>query len=343
MATFVKRGSAWRAEIVRTVDGKRHRISKTFKTKALAQGWAIETESELLGIIRTGATGRLAKPGEGGTTLSDTLTRYRNEVSPTKRGQRWEQLRIDALLRDFPDFCAIKLPKLTPEAVANWRDQRLAEVSAGTVNREMNLLSGVIEHARREWRIISTNPVRDVRRPPQPKGRDVTISDEQASEIVEALGFDGKSVSESASAEVGLAFLLAIETGMRAGEIVGLKRENIHLKERWLRLDKTKNGDARDVPLTSRAVQLIKLALKRDRDDPRVFSVSDQARDALYRKYRPADLRHINFHDSRHEATRRLSKKMDVLSLARTLGHRDLKSLMTYYNETAAEIAKKLG
>ena len=51
----------------------------------------------------------------------------------------------------------------------------------------------------------------------------------------------------------------------------------------------------------------------------------------------------MHFHDTRHEAITRLAKRLDVLELARVVGHRDPRSLTIYYNETAEQLAKKLG
>lgn len=338
MATFRKRGDTWRAEIVRAIDGKRIRISETFPTKAHAQAWATEKEAELLGIVRSGATGRIALPGQDAKTLHEALTRYRDEVSPTKKGARWEVLRINAILRDFPDFTSCQLPKLTPERVAAWRDDRIKDVAASTVNREMILLSSIISHTRREWQWITTNPVSDVRKPSLPRPRDQRISNDDATAIAAACGFTEGKQPNTLAGEVGLMFLLSIETGMRAGEMTGLAWHDIH--HRHLTLRHTKNGDQRDVPLSPRAVELMELM--KGRDKHRIFTVSDASRDVLFRKHRPAHLGHIHFHDARHEAVTRLSKKLDVLQLARMIGHRDLKSLMIYYNEHASDIAARL-
>ena len=66
--------------------------------------------------------------------------------------------------------------------------------------------------------------------------------------------------------------------------------------------------------------------------------------DALFRKARDrAMIEGLTFHDSRHEAITRLAGRLDVLELARMVGHRDLRMLMVYYNKTAAELADKLG
>lgn len=73
------------------------------------------------------------------------------------------------------------------------------------------------------------------------------------------------------------------------------------------------------------------------------FNVSDESRDALFRKaVTRAGIEDLTFHDSRHEAVTRLSKKLGILELARMIGHKDIRQLQVYYNETAAEIAKKL-
>lgn len=134
--------------------------------------------------------------------------------------------------------------------------------------------------------------------------------------------------------------MLALETAMRSKEIMDLQWKHIHLDEKYLTLMDTKNGDKRDVPLSQKATELLKLALNRHPE--KVFTISSELRDTLFRKYRPFHLRHIVFHDTRHEAITRLARKVDVLDVARIIGHRDLKSLMIYYNASASEIAKRL-
>jgi len=110
---------------------------------------------------------------------------------------------------------------------------------------------------------------------------------------------------------------------------------------RVAKLDKTKNGDSREVPLSLKAVEL--LEQMRGVDPVRVFTVSAASRDALFRKAKKrAGIVGLTFHDSRALALTRLSKKLDVLELARMVGHRDVRSLMIYYRESAEEIAKKL-
>ena len=73
------------------------------------------------------------------------------------------------------------------------------------------------------------------------------------------------------------------------------------------------------------------------------FGLSQAQKDALFRKLRErAAIEGLNFHDARHTAITRLARKLNPLELARMVGHKDLKMLLVYYNESADEIAKRL-
>lgn len=224
--------------------------------------------------------------------------------------------------------------------IAAWRDARLLSVAPATVAREWNLLRSVFERARKEWGMIADNPMRDVERPKSPPARRRRVSQREIDGITMALGYRGGE-PRTVSDRVALAWLLAVETAMRAGEIEGLRWQDVHLAERFVRLPQTKNGDAREVPLSSRAAEIIGLL---PRGGEFVFGIAPGVRDALFRKARiRARIEDLHFHDSRAEAIWRMSKKLDVLQLARAVGHRNIASLMLYYRETASELARRLG
>jgi len=132
--------------------------------------------------------------------------------------------------------------------------------------------------------------------------------------------------------------LFAIETAMRAGEIVNLTWEHVHLDESYVHVADSKNGYARDVPLSTRAKEIIQMMV--GVDDVRVFKVASNSRDAMFRNARDrALIEDLHFHDSRREALSRLAKKMDVLQLARISGHRDLRVLQnTYYAPKVSDL-----
>lgn len=145
-------------------------------------------------------------------------------------------------------------------------------------------------------------------------------------------------VPETAGDRVALAFLFALETAMRSGEILGLRWQDV--SEKAVELPRTKNGDRRRVPLSTAARAI--LALLPRGEDP-VFGLAGGTRDALFRRARDAaKIPDLHFHDSRAEAIYRLSKKLDVMELARMIGHRDIKSLLFYFDASAEELADRL-
>ncbi|MEW6314614.1 MAG: site-specific integrase [Pseudomonadota bacterium] len=175
-----------------------------------------------------------------------------------------------------------------------------------------------------------------------PVARDRRISENEIERLLFALGYDYANPPVTATARVGAALLFAIETAMRAGEICGLTRDRIDLDARVATLPMTKNGSARKVPLSAEALRLLRQVMAAH-DDDRAFAITTQQIDALFRKAKSrAMIADLHFHDSRAEALTRLARKVDVLTLARISGHRDLKMLMVYYRESAEDIARKL-
>ncbi|MEO5337337.1 MAG: site-specific integrase [Magnetospirillum sp. WYHS-4] len=137
--------------------------------------------------------------------------------------------------------------------------------------------------------------------------------------------------------------VLAMETGMRLGEIVGLQWENVDFGSRVAALPMTKNGTRREVPLSSRAIVTLR-KLPRSIDG-RVFPITDEAVKRAWRAATTrADIEDLRFHDLRHEATSRLFEKgLDTMEVAAVTGHKTLTMLRRYTHLKAADLAKKLG
>jgi len=319
MASVRKVGKGWRAEIAR----QGVRKSKVFPSKRAAQDWAARQEYLILNADEVAA----------GQAFGAIMDRYAREVSSGKRGGRWEIIRLEKLQRD--PISAIRMSDLRPRHFADWRDKRLREVAPASVIREMQLMSSVLNRARKEWGAISVNPLTDVSRPTKPPSRDRLASPDE----LERLAFTAGDDLGTATARAFLAFLFAIETAMRAGEICRLRSGDVDLDRRVARLLHTKNGHPRDVPLSSEAVRLLQALPELDP----LFGLTTRQLDVLWRKVRDrAQVDDLTFHDSRHLAITRLARKLDVLALARMVGHKDLRQLQTYYNETAEELARRL-
>ena len=323
----------WRTQLF--VNGIRQ--SQTFDTKAEAKRWAAATEVQI-----TINTGKDLNPNAASRTVEDVFERYAKEVSPTKRGKRWEQIRLISLGRTT--LAKVPLSQLGPDHLAAWRDQRLKQVSSSTVRREMALISHALDIARREWLWLNQNHAKDVRKPPSPPHRTQRISDEDLQKLLDALTYVAGTTPTNKSQEVAVALLLCLETACRSGEILSLTRANVHLGQSYIHLPLTKNGSSRDVPLSNKAKQLIQLLLDRPAaNGDLLFSIKPTVRDVLFRRAKTkAGLENINFHDSRRTATTRLATTFSPLELAKITGHKDLKMLLVYYSSSASELAEKL-
>jgi len=312
---------------------------ETFPSLAQARAWATKREAEILAGHRGLPTSH---------TVADAIDRFIRDVCPKRKGGRWESVRLAKFRRD--KIALRPLSKLTSDDIARWRDARLAEVSPGSVAREMNLWGALFSIAVREWRWIHSSPVKGVKRPSDPPARRRGITEDEVSCIV-------KHLKNGRLGEVKMAFLLSLETAMRAGEILGLTWDNVDLQRRVVTLPKTKNGDSRQVPLSTAAVaicnalkvaEVVGEASPKEVASRRMFAISSATLDTLFRRARSRAIADcpsvatVRFHDARSEAITRLSRKVDVLQLARIVGHRNLASLMFYYSESAEEIAKKL-
>lgn len=329
MASIRKRGDSWVAEVFK----RGVRMSRSFATKQAAQAWARATESEIDAGNRPSSV-----------TVGQMLDKYGREVSSTKRGSAWELKRIAAFQR--LRIAQEPLSSVDATHIAKWRDERFLSVSSGTVLREWTLLSHAFSIAIREWRWLAVSPMAGVRRPIEPPPRERIISDDEQARLLHWFG----DRYDTATGRVGAALILALETGMRAGELIGLTWDKVDLGNRVATLPMTKNGSARQVPLSPRAVEVMQALLPQvgvggilAGDTQSVLRLNGQQLDALWRKGRDkAMVADCHFHDARATAVTRLAKRLDILDLARMIGHRDLKSLMVYYRKSAADIAPLL-
>ncbi len=327
MATIEKRGKYWRVRVRRAGYPPQ---SRTFDSKVQALIWARDVEGDMdrgIFVDRTEAEKN---------TLGDIIERYLREVTPTKRGAGPEAARLNALMRQ--PLALLKMSAMSGAHIASYRDARLKEVSPATVNKELNHLSHVIETARREWSIqLPENPIRLVRRPPQPRARDRRFREGEETRLLDAC-------EESRKSFLTPMVRLAIETAMRQGEIVSLRWENIDLQKRTAHLPETKNGEVRSVPLSSKAVEVLE-ALSPSINGAVFPGVTTEAvKRAFIRAGQRASLDDFHFHDLRHEATSRLVEKgvFDSLELMRITGHKDTRMLLRYTHLKASDLAKKL-
>ena len=325
MASIIKTPKGYRAFVFNA--GKR--ISAQFASKREASNWAARRETEL--------RDEAAKSPDQKYTLNDAMNKYAEEVSPQHRGRRWEVVRIEQMINDKKLPTSKLLAALDPDDFGQWRNHRLTVVGRGTVIRELGLLSAILEQARREWRWIDKNPLRDVKKPAAPEHRSVLITRPQIKAMLREMGYR-KGECKTVAQAVAVSFLIALRTGMRAGEICNLKWEHVHDDYCVLLVTKT---TARNVPLSPKAKRLI--VSMRGFDPVYVTGLGSESMSSMFRKYRErAGISGFTFHDSRHSAATWLARKIDVLSLCKMFGWTDPKKALIYFNPTASDIAKRL-
>lgn len=307
--------------------------AKSFDRRSDAERWARELESE---ADRSGwiSDTRLAER----TTLGELLTRYRDEVTPSKRGALVEAARLNAIIRR--PIAHRTIAKLTSSDVASYRDERLKDVAPATVIRELNTIAHALEVASREWGFtLPRNPARLVRRPVAPRGRQRRLLPDEEQRLLAASDRGRNTIMRPL-------IIVAVETAMRRGELLALRWADVDLDAGVARLHLTKNGDARDVPLSKRAREtLAALRATNASCDDRVFPIGpDGVRLAFERIRKRAGLHDLHFHDLRHEAVSRLFEKgLNVVEVSAISGHKELRMLQRYTHLRAAELVARLG
>ncbi|PPD56984.1 MAG: integrase [Methylotenera sp.] len=339
MATIRKKGDLqWHVQVRR----KHITETKTFTTKHDAEAWARDVEGK---IDRGVYVSRIEAES---TTVADVCDRYSREVLPRLKGKTPDASRLKTIKTKLG-----KLPiaAITSAILATYRDERLLEVGKQSVIHELGLINRVLKTCVIDWGIALPSGIPLVRKPQKPEGRSRRPSDTEIDAICEA----------TESAELSLIMRIGLETTLRRSEIIKLKYKDVDLSVPCLNLYDTKNSTSRQVPLSKKAIAIIKsLPL---RLNGKLFSIQPDSvtrafKRALIRakkKYISAQLNenkepkadfleNLHFHDLRHEATSRIAEKVsNLIELASITGHKDLQMLKRYYHPKVEDLAKKLG
>ena len=327
MASIRYRQNRWQARVRRKGYPDE---TRSFSTRQDAEKWARSIETDI-------DNGQFVNVSEAHrTTLGDLLARYLIEVTPLMKGATEDTIRLKAIMRK--PIARWSMVNLSAGRVAAYRDERLREVSAGTVIRELACISAIVNHARREWGINVPNPVQMVRKPQSPQARSRVLTDEEAAKLLAALEPTGRR-----SHWTKPAVQLALATAMRRGELLSLRWEHVDLQARTAFLADTKNGDSRTVPLSTSALQIL-TALPRHISGL-VIPVKYFTLDAAFKRAcTRAAMNDVRFHDLRRTAITRMAERLpNVIELAAVSGHKSLMVLKRYYRPSAKNLALKLG
>lgn len=323
MATISNRGPyQWQATIRKKGYPPQ---SKTFETKKDAQAWSAIVESEMVRGVFADRTETER------TTLGNLIERYSLEISPLKRSCRTELVTARRFLRH--PLALRPLSTLRSVDFAKYRDERLSEgAAANSVRLELAYLSTMLTTAKKEWSIQVENFLEMVRKPPAPPGRKRRLVGDEEARLLTA-------VRDSDAQGFELCFILSIETGLRAGNIVELCWEDIDFEEHVIYVGKTKNGDSLSVPLSQTAEAVLKSYPCANKTG-RIAKFYDTAGlGAAFRvACRKAGIQGLRYHDLRHDAATRLAPLVEAPVLAKLMGWKTLQMAMRYYNPTDEEL-----
>ena len=310
MATFRKRNNLWQVQVRSRKHGS---VSQSFHRKADAQKWALEQEALM-------QSGQWSRTMDRESRLSDLMIKYRDEVTPKKRSHQREITRINRLLTE--SIMQLPFSEFTSAKVAAFRDRRLIDGPRAT-EYDLVLLRHAWNVAKVEWGwSLGPNPLDRIKFPKQNPPRERRLMPGEFEILKE-------TASQMSRWYLWPIIEMAIETAMRKGELLALQWSNIDLDKSIALLPQTKNGNARWVPLSRRASQILSSL---DRSDERVFPIGpDALRHGWDRLCRKAEIEELKFHDLRHEAISRLFElNLTVPEVAFISGHKTPSQLFRY-------------
>jgi integrase len=315
----------------------------TFERLTDARRWVQQTEA----AIREGRHFKTTEAKK--RTLAQAIERYQKTVLPTKpKSQKSQTTQLNWWKETLGHTT---LADITPALLAEQRE-KLKEGITGygklrtpaTVNRYLAALSHLFTIAIKEWGWLENNPILRVTKMKEPRGRVRFLSEEERHRLLEAC-------QKSDSPWLYLIVVLALSTGARRMEILGLRWEDVDLNRGIITLHETKNGERRILPITGHALALLKEHAKvRLLNTDLVFpgknlKNSVDVRTPWETVLKRAGITDFRFHDLRHSAASYLAMNgASMAEIAEVLGHKTLQMVKRYAHlsdaHTAGVVAK---
>ncbi len=311
----------------------------TFERLTDAKRWAQQTESAIL-------EGRHFKTSEAKKrTLAEAINRYLKTVLPTKPKSQYDQtIHLNWWKETIGNYT---LADVTPALIAEQRETlatgttaRHKQRASATVNRYLAALSHLFTIAVKEWGWIEANPLQKVTKMKEPRGRVRFLSEDERRNLLTAC-------QNSENKWLYLIVVLALSTGARRMEILGLRWEDVDLNRGIVTLHETKNGERRILPITGHALALLKEHAKiRSLNTDLVFPGKNlrnpmDVRTPWETALRKAGITDFRFHDLRHSAASYLAMNgASLAEIAEVLGHKTLQMVKRYAHLSEAHTAK---
>ncbi|MDN3509424.1 MAG: site-specific integrase [Candidatus Neptunochlamydia sp.] len=322
--------------------GKKYYKSKTFDSEKLAKKWGNKVRYEIENRITNQESLKRR-------TFKKAAEKYIKEVLPHKpRNARNVEQHLKWWIKEFN---LLEIKDITPSFIAECRDKLLKEPThqkkqraPATVVRYLSSLSALFETALKEWHWLDKNPVRMIRKPSVSNSRTRFLSEEECQKLL-------TSCKESKNPYLYSVVVIALSTGMRRGEILGLKWKDIDFEKKLITLEQTKNGTTRYVPLVSLAAQVLKSLFEKETILDSSYHVFPSLNPNRYLDIRTAwqfalkraEITDFTFHSLRHSCASFLAQtNTNQRDIAEILGHRDLRMTFRYSHLTTSHLGEKL-
>lgn len=305
--------------------------TETFKRLTDAKRWAQDTESS----IRDGRHFKTIEAKKH--TVAEMIDRYIKHEIPQK--PKSSRVYLQQLIWWKDRIGSYTLDAVTAPLIVECRDSLVgAPIKGGktrtgaTANRYLAALSHCVSVAIKEWGWLETNPLGKVNRAKEPKGRVRFLEVDERTKLLEAC-------RSSRNKQLYLIVLLAISTGARQGEILGLTWDDVMFDSRRIVLRDTKNTETRAVPLVGPAFDLLKEHSRVRRLDTKLVFPREgiqgnrpiSIRESWERAVEKAGIENFKFHDLRHTCASYLAMNGATLAeIAEILGHKTLQMVKRY-------------
>ena len=301
----------------------------TFKRVTDAKNWVTSTEA----AIKEGRHFKTAAAKKH--TFSEMIDKFLAGSTFTKEQKEHQVMHLK---RWREELGAYTLADVTPDLITEIKDKLLSEITPkgtkrapSTVARYLSSLSPVFTIAVNEWQWLEESPMRKIKKPKEARGRVRFLDDDERERLLTAC-------QESRNKQLYLCVILALSTGMRQGELMGLKWPDVNLNDGFIILHETKNGDRRRVPLAGHGLMMLKEHAKVRRLDTNLLFPSNVHKDKPIDLRKPfttaltkAEIIDFKWHDLRHCTASYLAMNgASLAEIAEVLGHKTLQMVKRY-------------
>ncbi|MFQ5956945.1 MAG: tyrosine-type recombinase/integrase [Candidatus Brocadiales bacterium] len=263
----------------------------------------------------------LARP-----TKNYTFQELAKEYASWSSRQRFFRTKRYFIKQLVERFGTLPLNSFNALTVEKYQTELLKEVKPATVNRRISCLKHMFKKAY-EWELVSEhvlNKVRSVKLLKEPPGRLRYLSQEEIQTLVDACVPHLRPI-----------VIVAVHTGMRLGEILNLKWEQVDLKHGFILLDVTKSGGRREIPINA-TLRATLDTLPRGPESLYLFANKDgnpyqRVKRSFVTACKRAGIRDFTFHDLRHTfASQMVMAGVDIRTVQELLGHKTLTMTVRY-------------